>query len=66
MTDLENSKYQLVEWRLSIYGRKAAEWATLARWVYVNKLVGGGLIRCFIIMLTADCVDITSRSISSS
>jgi len=38
INDLEASKYQLVEWRLSIYGRKASEWASLARWFYVNKL----------------------------
>ncbi len=38
MTDLEASKYQLVEWRISIYGRKASEWSSLARWFYVNRL----------------------------
>lgn len=38
MADLEASKYQLVEWRLSIYGRKASEWDQLARWFYDNKL----------------------------
>eukprot|EP01038_Epipyxis_sp_PR26KG_P007929 gene7929-10762_t len=36
--DLNGSKYQLVEWRISIYGRKASEWAALARWFYVNRL----------------------------
>jgi AMP deaminase len=38
MSDLEASKYQLVEWRVSIYGRKASEWESLARWFFVNKL----------------------------
>jgi AMP deaminase len=38
ISDLEASKYQLVEWRVSIYGRKASEWDGLARWFYVNKL----------------------------
>lgn len=38
MSDLEASKYQLVEWRVSIYGRKASEWSSLARWFYVNRL----------------------------
>ena len=38
MGDLEASKYQLVEWRISIYGRKADEWDKLAQWVYDNKL----------------------------
>ena len=38
MGDLEASKYQLVEWRISIYGRKADEWDKLAKWVCDNKL----------------------------
>jgi AMP deaminase len=38
MQDLEASKYQLVEWRISIYGRKASEWSSLSRWIYVNRL----------------------------
>jgi AMP deaminase len=38
ISDLEASKYQFVEWRVSIYGRKASEWASLARWFYVNRL----------------------------
>ena len=38
MSDLESSKYQLVEWRVSIYGRKASEWDLLSRWFYVNRL----------------------------
>jgi AMP deaminase len=37
--DLESSKYQLVEWRLSIYGRNENEWAKLAKWVKANSLV---------------------------
>ena len=36
--DLEQSKYQLVEWRISIYGRKLSEWSSLAQWFYVNRL----------------------------
>ncbi|CAE8611413.1 unnamed protein product [Polarella glacialis] len=31
--DLEDSKYQHVEWRLSIYGRKRNEWDILSNWV---------------------------------
>jgi AMP deaminase len=38
MKDLSASKYQLVEWRISIYGRKASEWSSLARWFYVHRL----------------------------
>ncbi|KAF9013148.1 hypothetical protein BDQ17DRAFT_1270633 [Cyathus striatus] len=38
MTDLEQSKYQNVEWRISIYGRSADEWDKLAKWIVNNKL----------------------------
>ena len=38
MSDLEISKYQLVEWRLSIYGRSSEEWKKLAKWFYRNRL----------------------------
>ncbi|KAL8730610.1 MAG: hypothetical protein Q9166_003923 [cf. Caloplaca sp. 2 TL-2023] len=39
IADLENSKYQMVEWRVSIYGRTIDEWDKLASWVIDNKLV---------------------------
>ncbi|KAG8214502.1 AMP deaminase [Butyriboletus roseoflavus] len=38
MTDLEQSKYQYCEWRVSIYGRSVDEWDKLAKWVINNKL----------------------------
>lgn len=38
MADLEASKYQMVEWRISIYGREPDEWDKLAAWVVDNKL----------------------------
>jgi AMP deaminase len=38
MSDLEASKYQMVEWRISIYGREMGEWDKLAAWVVDNKL----------------------------
>ncbi|KAI6147470.1 AMP deaminase [Pisolithus tinctorius] len=38
MTDLEQSKYQNCEWRVSIYGRSEDEWDKVARWVVNNKL----------------------------
>ncbi|KAK5582376.1 hypothetical protein RB653_003959 [Dictyostelium firmibasis] len=37
-TDLESSKYQCAEYRLSIYGRKMSEWDTLASWIVDNDL----------------------------
>ena len=33
MNDLEANKYQMAEYRICIYGRRMAEWDTLARWV---------------------------------
>ncbi|KAJ5160649.1 AMP deaminase [Penicillium canariense] len=38
ISDLESSKYQMVEWRISIYGRSIEEWDKLAAWVVDNKL----------------------------
>ncbi|OCK80708.1 AMP deaminase 3 [Lepidopterella palustris CBS 459.81] len=38
ISDLESSKYQMVEWRISIYGRDLDEWDKLAAWVVDNKL----------------------------
>lgn len=37
-SDLEGSKYQHTEYRISIYGRKPVEWDTLASWVVQNRL----------------------------
>ncbi len=38
LAELESQKYTIVEWRISIYGRKASEWATLAQWFYQHRL----------------------------
>ncbi|KAK3355952.1 hypothetical protein B0H65DRAFT_417687 [Neurospora tetraspora] len=38
ISDLESSKYQMVEWRVSIYGKSLDEWDKLANWVVDNKL----------------------------
>lgn len=38
MHDLEQSKYQMVEYRISIYGRSEDEWDKLAAWIIDNKL----------------------------
>ncbi|KAK3288591.1 hypothetical protein CYMTET_3956 [Cymbomonas tetramitiformis] len=37
-SDLQNAKYQMTEYRISIYGRKKAEWDGLAGWVCNNRL----------------------------
>lgn len=38
ISDLESSKYQMVEWRISVYGRTIDEWDKLAGWIVDNKL----------------------------
>lgn len=38
MNDLEQSKYQFTEYRISIYGRQKQEWDKLASWVVENDL----------------------------
>ncbi|KAF9326201.1 AMP deaminase [Podila minutissima] len=38
ISDLEQSKYQMAEYRISIYGRAENEWDKLAAWVVDNKL----------------------------
>ncbi|TPX38300.1 AMP deaminase [Synchytrium microbalum] len=38
MYDLEASKYQMMEYRISIYGRNMSEWDKLAKWVVGSKL----------------------------
>ncbi|CEP63704.1 AMP deaminase LALA0_S09e00628g [Lachancea lanzarotensis] len=39
ISDLENSKYQMCEYRISIYGRSIEEWDNLAAWVIDNKVI---------------------------
>lgn len=39
MFDLENSKYQNCEYRISIYGRSIDEWDKLASWIIDNKVI---------------------------
>lgn len=36
--DLEESKYQNAEFRISIYGRTISEWDSLAKWITSHKL----------------------------
>lgn len=38
MSDLESSKYQMAEYRVSIYGRNVHEWDKLATWIVENRL----------------------------
>lgn len=38
MADLQSSKYQMAEYRVSIYGRNLDEWDKLASWIVENEL----------------------------
>ncbi|OLL26247.1 AMP deaminase [Neolecta irregularis DAH-3] len=38
ISDVEQSKYQMAEYRISIYGRSKGEWDKLASWIVDNKL----------------------------
>ncbi|KAJ2698556.1 AMP deaminase [Coemansia sp. IMI 209128] len=39
ISDLEQSKYQMAEYRISIYGRSPDEWDKLAAWVVDHKIL---------------------------
>ena len=50
LADLEETKYSLSEYRLSIYGRGPKEWKKLAAWVMGHGLVslagGESVVKC--------------------
>ncbi|XP_065010080.1 probable AMP deaminase isoform X1 [Musa acuminata AAA Group] len=43
-TDLAASKYQMAEYRVSIYGRKQSEWDQLASWIVNNELYSENVV----------------------
>lgn len=43
-SDLEANKYQHAEYRISVYGRKATEWDTLAAWVCNHGLYSANVV----------------------
>lgn len=43
-TDLTASKYQMAEYRISIYGRKMSEWDQLASWIVNNDLYSENVV----------------------
>ncbi|KAK7349811.1 hypothetical protein VNO77_07521 [Canavalia gladiata] len=43
-SDLAASKYQMAEYRLSIYGRKQSEWDQLASWIVNNDLYSENVV----------------------
>lgn len=43
-SDLGASKYQMAEYRISIYGRKMSEWDQMASWIVNNELYSGNVV----------------------
>ncbi|PIA32337.1 hypothetical protein AQUCO_04500143v1 [Aquilegia coerulea] len=43
-SDLDASKYQMAEYRISIYGRKQSEWDQLASWIINNDLYSENVV----------------------
>ncbi|KAL6657256.1 hypothetical protein ACP70R_005036 [Stipagrostis hirtigluma subsp. patula] len=43
-SDLEASKYQMAEYRISIYGRKKSEWDQMASWIVNNELYSDNVV----------------------
>ncbi|XP_034914093.1 AMP deaminase isoform X2 [Populus alba] len=43
-SDLDASKYQMAEYRISIYGRKQSEWDQLASWIVNNELYSENVV----------------------
>ncbi|CAK9172025.1 unnamed protein product, partial [Ilex paraguariensis] len=43
-TDLAASKYQMAEYRVSIYGRKQSEWDQMASWIVNNELYSENVV----------------------
>ncbi|KAG0503249.1 hypothetical protein HPP92_003321 [Vanilla planifolia] len=43
-SDLDASKYQMAEYRISIYGRKQSEWDQLASWIVNNELYSDNVV----------------------
>ncbi|KAK5804376.1 hypothetical protein PVK06_032025 [Gossypium arboreum] len=43
-SDLAASKYQMAEYRISIYGRKQSEWDQLASWIVNNELYSENVV----------------------
>ncbi|XP_073149783.1 AMP deaminase-like [Henckelia pumila] len=43
-SDLTGSKYQMAEYRISIYGRKMSEWDQLASWIVNNNLYSENVV----------------------
>ncbi|XP_024466816.1 AMP deaminase isoform X3 [Populus trichocarpa] len=60
LSDLEASKYQMAEYRVSIYGRKQSEWDQLASW-FINNAIYSENAVWLIQVVGLDIVDDESR-----
>ncbi|XP_052309900.1 AMP deaminase isoform X3 [Populus trichocarpa] len=59
-SDLVASKYQMAEYRISIYGRKQSEWDQLASWIVNNELYSENVV-WLIQVVGLDLVDDESK-----
>ncbi|KHN15593.1 AMP deaminase [Glycine soja] len=61
LTDLEASKYQMAEYRISVYGRKQSEWGQLASWFVNNALYSKNAVWLIQVVVGFDLVDDESK-----
>ncbi|XP_057499272.1 AMP deaminase-like isoform X2 [Actinidia eriantha] len=59
-SDLAASKYQMAEYRISIYGRKMSEWDQMASWIVNNELYSENVV-WLIQVVGLDLVDDESK-----
>ncbi len=62
LTDLEASKYQHAEYRISIYGRKRVEWDILAAWIVQNQLYSDNVVWLIQVGPCILCSSLVSRT----
>lgn len=61
LTDLEASKYQHAEYRISIYGRKRVEWDILAAWIVQNQLYSDNVVWLIQVGSRRTCRQVASK-----
>jgi AMP deaminase len=57
-SDLEASKYQMAEYRISIYGRKKSEWDQMASWIVNNELYSENVVWLIQVDSSLSCVQV--------
>lgn len=63
LSDLEASKYQHAEYRISIYGRKRVEWDILAAWICQNQLYSDNVVWLIQVSWTTHLLDLSITTI---